>query len=1314
MISEMSPVSAFGRLRAIDGFSFCSPRSFGSDLGLSSGLVHFGYAGAASGVKGEFSGVIADKGLQSVVPSGFPSSGSGLPRFRKSALGGAWRMSSSWDVPPVSCKASLACMNPVWRRLTRDSEFSGHARTMYKRKADKINPVDSSKPIESPYRNVSWKKEGLARAHRQLETIQHKPGEWDGISFPRFSEMPKGQRLTPDRLTALKVGIDLKPRERDLLLSILSNREAALAWDFSECGRVREDVVPPQEINTIEHEPWRTPNHSIPRALKDVAIGMVRERLDRGVIEPAQCSYRNPWFLVKKQNGKYRMINNAIYINQYTVRDANLPPSVEQFAEEFAGMSLVTLADLFSGYDQVTLAESSRDLTAFWTELGLMRHTTLPQGATNSVAQFVRAMTTILDDLIPNTANCFLDDIGIKGPRSTYEDAEAMPGIRRYVLEHLVNIDQTLLNLELAGVCVSVEKTSWCVSGIKMVGFVCDSDGRHPESTKVLTILDWPACVNVSQVRGFLGLTGYYRMFVWRFSEKAAPLYTLLKSNVEFNWSTKEQLSMDRLKEAITTAPALVTIDYSAEAGRVYMGFDASLVGWGGYLAQEVDGKRHPARFESGIWSSTQSNYDAGRREALAGVLCLKKFQAWLYGRHFILETDALILAKQLRRTVVELPGAQMTRWIAFMLLFDFDVVHVSGKKHTAADALSRRPAAGPDDSGGQKSEDIEDWLDARLSSISSMDSNQHVSSFHGAGPAELDVEENLLDPEGGYSENSHAIAQYLQDFRRPAIVPNSQFKRWRTLALQHLVIDGHLYKKYGKHAPLRRVIDGNEEQSSILQELHEETGHRGVESTYRKIADRYFWPNLYKVVKSHVQTCATCQLRAGARQDEPMHPTYENYLNQRWHIDVVHMPQYGRYKYIVMARKELSKWVEGAALVSATASAVSNFIKVNILTRHGMFDRLVVDGGPENRGLAQELVDRYGIKRIQSSAYHPQSNGLVERGHLPVVDGLAKLRISGQRNWPEHLPFMLWADRVSVNNTGYTPFFLEYGHQAVLPVDLEFPSWIVHRWHKVRTTEELLAMRCTQLERRDEDVTNAALRIRRLREMNKDIFDNSHQIRNDPLKIDDIVLVHETQLEHSHSKKLLPRWRGPYRVKLAHDKGFYKLEELDGAQLRGTYAGNRLKRFHARGQVIDDLLDEAIPECPAVAEPGLGDIDEEDDAAIGGPDLGVDAEDEDAQAALDENEENGSEQDGIDELEAIDNDNEVSALQEDDKYLVEKILEVRRFRGGGIKARAKWSDCDEDRGFYDIDGFSDSRDLLDDYYANHPEKPKPEWMLLT
>lgn len=101
---------------------------------------------------------------------------------------------------------------------------------------------------------------------------------------------------------------------------------------------------------------------------------------------------------------------------------------------------------------------------------------------------------------------------------------------------------------------------------------------------------------------------------------------------------------MDLLKLALRTPPALVLLDYTEGAGDITFAVDASLDGWGRVLMQLVKGKRHPSRYESGIWSIAKRIYDATKQERRGVLKALKKVWYWLYGVRFILETDANVL----------------------------------------------------------------------------------------------------------------------------------------------------------------------------------------------------------------------------------------------------------------------------------------------------------------------------------------------------------------------------------------------------------------------------------------------------------------------------------------------------------------------------------------------------------------------------------------------------------------------------------------------------------------------------------------------
>ena len=131
------------------------------------------------------------------------------------------------------------------------------------------------------------------------------------------------------------------------------------------------------------------------------------------------------------------------------------------------------------------------------------------------------------------------------------------------------------------------------------------------------------------------------------------------------------------------------------------------------------------------------------------------------------------------------------------------------------------------------------------------------------------------------------------------------------------------------------------------------------------------------------------------------------------------------------------------------------------MITRFGYIGQFTTDRGGEMMGMSEELTKKYGIPIIRTTAYHPQANGMVERGHGPLVAALVKVCAGEVDQWPRKLHLVLWADRMTAKRTtGKSPFALVYGSEAILPIEMGVLSWRVMDWDRVTTTEELLIAR--------------------------------------------------------------------------------------------------------------------------------------------------------------------------------------------------------------------------------------------------------------
>ncbi|KAK4701376.1 hypothetical protein P7C70_g4857, partial [Phenoliferia sp. Uapishka_3] len=309
--------------------------------------------------------------------------------------------------------------------------------TKYKPVGKKINPI----PIALPDAlNPPLRRPPLSR---------------DPYVTPLTHEQPKfvpGGKLTEERIALMDFGPEgwLSEDERNLMLHVLRLREKALAFDGNERGELKSTYADPYKIPVVPHTPWRQSALPIPLAAREKILELFKARMEEGLYERSSSAYSGRWFVVAKKDGKFRIVHDLQPLNAVTIRDAGLPPVIEDFIEDFTGRACLGLMDVFGGFDQRDLAEASRDLTTFNTPWGAVRLTKLPTGATTSVAEFQGAMVHILAEEIPEYAGVFVDDVGIKGPKSTYNDEKVPwnPNIRRFIWEYAVTLERILFRFE--------------------------------------------------------------------------------------------------------------------------------------------------------------------------------------------------------------------------------------------------------------------------------------------------------------------------------------------------------------------------------------------------------------------------------------------------------------------------------------------------------------------------------------------------------------------------------------------------------------------------------------------------------------------------------------------------------------------------------------------------------------------------------------------------------------------------------------------------------------------------------------------------
>ena len=564
----------------------------------------------------------------------------------------------------------------------------------------------------------------------------------------------------------------LLPEERKLLHHFMMEQSYGFAWDETERGQFREDFFPPIDIPTVPHKPWVLKNIPIPPGLHTEICRIIKSKLEAGVYEPSNSSYRSRWFCVIKKDGKsLRLVHSLEPLNEVTIAHSGISPATETLAAQFAGRSCGGMFDLFVGYDERILAESSRDLTTFQTPFGALRLVTLPMGWTNSVPIFHDDVTYILRPEIPEVTIPYIDDVPIKGPKSrytkrdgTYEMIKENPGIRRFVWEHFQNLNRVVQRVKYCGGTFSGPKTILCAEEITVVGHRCTINGRKPEMDRVGVISRWPMCKNVTDVRMFLGTIGVCRVFIRDFAKIAGPLNKLLRKDVIFEWGEEQEESMKMLKEALENAVPLGNIDYEGD-GTVVLAVDTSWRAVGYYIYQESPEnkkKRNYVKFGSITLNDREARFSQPKRELFGLKRALEANEYLLIGcRKLVVETDAKYIHGMLNHPEMG-PNATINRWIEKILMFHFELRHVAGKTF-GPDGLSRRqPQEG--DEVYPPDEDV-----GEINKPPKMTMANGVTP-----PLELDDFKDEIDNRGGYLQN---LATKVEDFEKELKVAYQQSK---------------------------------------------------------------------------------------------------------------------------------------------------------------------------------------------------------------------------------------------------------------------------------------------------------------------------------------------------------------------------------------------------------------------------------------------------------------------------------------------------------------------------------------------------------
>ena len=426
----------------------------------------------------------------------------------------------------------------------------------------------------------------------------------------------------------------------------------------------------------------------------------------------------------------------------------------------------------------------------------------------------------------------------------------------------------------------------------------------------------------------------------------------------------------------------------------------------------------------------------------------------------------------------------------------------------------------------------------------------------------------------------------------------------------EYLLKEGLLMRQQGGSGGSRtQLVVPVTLRQMVLEELHDKSGHLGIHKTLEKVKERFFWEGCEQDVRNIVQQCERCQKRTNPvpTQHAPIGTIESNHPFEKLSWDIMGpLPAAASgCRYVLVVTDLFTKWVEAFPLKSTDSVTLARVLVDEVICRYGVPHYLHSDQGANFvSAVIQSLCSRLGIKRTQTTPYHPQGNGQVERFNRTLEAMLSKVVAEHQKDWDEHLQTVLFAYRTAVHDsTGFTPFSVMFGRSPTLPVDVILgrtqQDHCTQLPHYVRKLQQSVKAAFSEVRQR---LVSAHQHQKKSAEAHSKSRSEETQFQ-----IGDIVWLYTPAVKSGLSRKLSSFWRGPYTVIDKISTVNYRVQLIGSTKCLIVHC-NRLKSYNGCPKEVETNLTEEEPKSQeknvAQDHAGYTWVECEDDVNHGGEEI--------------------------------------------------------------------------------------------------------------
>ena len=1024
-----------------------------------------------------------------------------------------------------------------------------------------------------------------------------------------------------------------------------------LVNEFSDCfvDPVTKELGLTDMISCkIDTYPDAEPVHKYPYRLapsqREEMENIVQQQLKQGLIEVTEDgAWASPALLVKKASGGFRLVVDFRALNAATIPKILRIPRLDDVLDSVGETKpqFFSVFDCTQGFHQIPLDPQSRHLTGFICSGGKYRYKTMPQGLKTAPATFQALMDTLLRGVQFKFVCAYIDDVICYS--ATFE-------------QHLEHVREVLSRFRKANLKLHPKKCAFAVKKVTFLGHVLTPEGMSPNPQKLEAITSYPVPKKLKQVRGFLGLVGFYRKYIMNFAQMARPLYDLTKKDVPFVWSSECQEAFDALKTALTSDSVLAFPDFNET---FILATDASKTGLGACLSQNQGGKLRPIAFAGRGFNKAESNYTTTEQELLAVVYAIQQFKVYLLGKKFEIHTDHAALRWLLDKKETE---GRLARWVTFLQQYQYDIYHVKGKENCVPDALSRRQyevTHTPVDDAIEAYPDLDTIMLSPEHDICAAISHPELPLPE--SPVETDHTEQITCRKSPELPTLASVS--ARDKRRkrlkPQLVKTSRqhwqeydFSKEKVAAEQkadphcklyidyltrgklptdsrdvthvlrrsedYIVIRGILYKIFTSTGPKKQDASASlvvpQNMKAALLKLHHDDkmgGHTGAQRMISLMRYKYYWIGMMRDIKEYVTTCLSCNASKPANRSirppliirqpapAPFHTViidtigpFPRTKNQNVHLVVV-TDQYSRYC-IAWPTPDIS------------GKSIARKFYEKVVCIHGAPKRILSDNGScFISAMFQELCNMFHIKNVYSTAYHAASQGETERANRTILGQLRNFVSANQKDWDAYIPAIIFSINTTENQLrGYSSYMLVYGRTPTFPAEIDLPEGLDCDRTVFENLSQIVETQARCCKFAEDHLKEQQVKM-------KAQYDK-HATEN-PIRPGDTVFVFQPKLQTRKTKRKLQRnYHGPYMVSEYNTPTTVILRRMsDGKYLPKSIHVSRLKMGHVRSAVNqwdplpnaqgDLLTEDDLPGSsfdPYTVDPVDSDSDSDDDEA--------------------------------------------------------------------------------------------------------------------